>query len=241
LIGENVNPLLSCEPTALARAIDHTLLKPDAVPADIVELCRQARRWNFAAVCVNPCYVPLAARELAGSAVVRVCAVAGFPLGASTTAVKAAEAAAALQDGADEIDVVINTGLLKGGRPDLVEEELAAVVATARSSRPGALVKVILETCLLTRAEKIAACRAAVAAGAGFVKTSTGFSTGGATIEDVRLMRQTVGPSVGVKASGGIRSLASAISLLEAGADRLGTSSGVLIMEDLLAKRFSVK
>ena len=225
--------MFCCNPTELARAIDHTLLKPDARPDDIVELCLQALRWDFATVCVNPCYVPLAARELAGSAV-KVCAVVGFPLGSSTTAVKAAEAAAVLQAGAGEIDVVINIGLLKGGRPDLVEEELAVVVAAARSSRPGALVKVILETCLLTGEEKIAACRAAVAAGAGFVKTSTGFSTGGATIEDVRLMRQTVGPTVGVKASGGIRSLTSAISMIEAGADRLGTSSGVLIMEEML-------
>ena len=225
--------MFCCKPTELARAIDHTLLKPDARPDDIVELCLQALRWDFATVCVNPCYVPLAARELAGSAV-KVCAVVGFPLGASTTAIKAAEAAAVLQAGAGEIDIVINIGLLKGGRTDLVEEELAVVVAAARSSRPGALVKVILETCLLTSAEKIAACRAAVVAGAGFVKTSTGFSTGGATIEDVRLMRQTVGPSVGVKASGGIRSLTSAVSMIEAGADRLGTSSGVLIMEEML-------
>jgi deoxyribose-phosphate aldolase len=225
--------LFCCKPTELARAIDHTLLKPDTRPDDIVELCLQALRWDFATACVNPCYVPLAARELAGSAV-KVCAVVGFPLGASTTAIKGAEVAAVLQAGAGEIDIVINIGLLKGGRPDLVEEELAVVVAAARSSRPGALVKVILETCLLTSAEKIAACRAAVAAGAGFVKTSTGFSTGGATIEDVRLMRQTVGPSIGVKASGGIRSLASAVSMIEAGANRLGTSSGVLIMEEML-------
>lgn len=219
---------------SLSRAIDHTLLKPEASPADIIELCRQAARWNFAAVCVNPCYVPVAARELAGSKV-KVCAVAGFPLGATTTDIKAAEAAASLKAGASEIDMVINIGLLKGGCPGLVEEELKVVVAAARAARPDALIKVIIETCLLNGDEKFAACRAAVAAGANFVKTSTGFSPVGATVEDVRMLRWAVGPSFGVKASGGIRDLAAARAMLEAGADRLGTSAGVAIMQEALS------
>lgn len=223
------------EAKSLSRAIDHTLLKPESTPADIVELCRQAVRWDFAAVCINPCYVATAARELAGSPV-KVCSVAGFPLGASTATVKAAEAAAALKAGAAEIDVVINIGLLKGGCPGLVEEELSAVVSSARSARVDAVIKVIIETCLLTGDEKYAACRAAVAAGADFVKTSTGFSKGGATVEDVRLLRWAVGPSFGVKASGGIRDLAAARAMLEAGADRLGTSAGVAIMEEAVSR-----
>ncbi|MCL6638345.1 MAG: deoxyribose-phosphate aldolase [Firmicutes bacterium] len=225
---------MTCSVEGIARAIDHTLLKPDAVTGDIVNLCRQARSWNFAAVCVNPCHVPLAARELAGTTV-KVCAVAGFPLGANTTAVKAAEVVESLQAGAEEVDVVINIGLLKGGRPDLVRAELDTVIRAAKSAKPEALVKVILETGLLTGAEKVAACRAAVAAGADFVKTCTGFSSGGATPGDVRLLRQTVGERCGVKAAGGIRTLTAAVALLEAGADRLGTSSGVAIMEELVA------
>lgn len=213
----------------LARLIDHTLLKPEAVPQDIVKLCAEARQHGFAAVCVNPCYVETAATELLGSGV-SVCAVVGFPLGANDSVVKAAEAAAAVRSGASEIDMVVNVGFLKGRRLMEVRRDLDGVVRAARRERPDTVVKVILETCLLTGREKVEACRLAVEAGADFVKTSTGFGRGGATVEDVALMRRTVGPKMGVKASGGIRDLATALSMVEAGATRLGTSSGVAIV-----------
>lgn len=215
----------------LAGLIDHTLLKPEATPDDIIKLCGQAQSFGFAAVCVNSCYVDTASRELAGSNV-GVCAVVGFPLGASDPAVKAAEAAVSVRAGATEVDVVMNVGYLKGGLIRQVKADLEGVVRAAHQERPGAMVKVILETCLLSDLEKVEACRLAVAAGADFVKTSTGFGKGGATVSDVALMRRTVGPGIGVKASGGIRDLSAALSMVEAGASRLGTSSGIAILNE---------
>lgn len=210
----------------LNRYIDHTLLKQDATKEQILKLVEEAKYYEFASVCVNPTWVSLAAKELAES-VVKVCTVIGFPLGANTPAVKAFETKDAIANGADEIDMVINVGALKSGDVDLVETDIRAVVEAAN----GTLVKVIIETCLLTDEEKIVACQLAQKAGADFVKTSTGFSTGGATVTDVALMRQTVGPDMGVKASGGARSLADAQAFVEAGATRIGTSSGVAIVE----------
>lgn len=219
--------------TTLARLIDHTLLKATATPDDIRRLCQEAVEHRFAAVCINPSWVALA-REAGGEAVA-VCTVIGFPLGAATPATKAAEAAEAVSRGADEVDMVINIGALKGGLEDLVRDEIGAVVQAVRGAGQGrpALVKVIIETCYLTDEEKTRACRLAVAAGAGFVKTSTGFGTGGATAADVALMRRAVGPDVGVKASGGIRNLADALAMIEAGATRIGTSAGVAIIREL--------
>jgi len=210
----------------LAGYIDHTLLKPEATAEDIARLCAEARRYNFAAVCVNPVYVKTAREQLRGSGV-RVSAVVGFPLGATTAAVKAFEAGEAVDGGADEIDMVIHVGALKSGAVDYIHDEIAAVVKAARG-RP---VKVILETGLLTDDEKIAACRAAKKAGAHYVKTSTGFGPGGATAADVRLMRDAVGPGVGIKASGGIRTREAALEMISAGATRIGTSSGVAIIK----------
>jgi len=210
----------------LASTIDHTLLKPDATPDQIRCLCAEARAHGFASVCINPVYVPLAASELAGCDVA-VCTVIGFPLGAGRSAVKAFETATAVREGAGEVDMVLALGALRAGEMDVVRRDVDAVVDAAT----GRLVKVILETCLLDDATIVAACRLCVAAGAGFVKTSTGFSTGGATTAHVRLMRQTVGDACGVKASGGIRSRADALAMLEAGATRLGTSAGLAIVE----------
>lgn len=210
----------------LNRYIDHTLLKQDATKEQILKLVEEAKYYEFASVCVNPTWVSLAARELSES-VVKVCTVIGFPLGANTPATKAFETKDAIANGADEVDMVINVGALKSGDVDLVETDIRAVVEAAN----GTLVKVIIETCLLTDEEKIVACQLAQKAGADFVKTSTGFSTGGATVADVALMRQTVGPDMGVKASGGARSLADAQAFVEAGATRIGTSSGVAIVE----------
>jgi len=223
-------------PQELARLIDHTALKPDTTEARIRTLCEEARRYGFAAVCVNPCYVPLASELLRGSEVA-VCTVVGFPLGANRTAIKAAEAEQAIRDGAAELDMVQNIGLLKSGRLREVLEDIRAVVEVARAARPPAgrdriLVKVILETALLTDAEKETACRLALEAGADFVKTSTGFAGGGATVEDVALMRRVVGDRMGVKASGGIRTRAQAEALVAAGASRLGTSAGVALVQD---------
>lgn len=223
-------------PQELARLIDHTALKPDTTEARIRTLCDEARRYGFAAVCVNPCYVPLAAELLQGSTVA-VCTVVGFPLGANRTAIKAAEAEQAIRDGAAELDMVLNIGFLKSGRLREVLEDIRAVVDVARAARPPAgrdriLVKVILETALLTDAEKETACRLALEAGADFVKTSTGFVGGGATVEDVTLMRRVVGDRMGVKASGGIRTRAQAEALVAAGANRLGTSAGVALIQD---------
>lgn len=210
----------------LNKYIDHTLLKPDATKEQILTLIEQAKEYDFASVCVNPTWVSLAAQELKDTDV-KVCTVIGFPLGANTSAVKAFETKDAIENGADEVDMVINIGHLKNGQDDLVEADIRAVVEAAN----GTLTKVIIETCLLTDREKMRACEAAVRAGADFVKTSTGFSTGGANIHDIKLMRQIVGPDVGVKASGGARSLEDALAFIEAGASRIGASSGVAIME----------
>ena len=214
----------------IAALIDHTLLKPQATAPDIRRLCQEARRYGFATVCVNPYWVPLAALELAGSSVL-VAAVAGFPLGANTTAIKVAETEAVIAAGAREVDMVLNIGELCGGNLDAVRADITAVVTAAHAR--GAIVKVIFETALLTDQQKIAACELSKLAGADFVKTSTGFSTHGATVNDVALMRRAVGPDIGVKASGGIRTLKDLEAMRAAGANRIGTSSGVQIVEAL--------
>ncbi len=211
----------------VAEAMDHTLLKATATQDMITALCAEARQYRFKSVCVNPCWVPLCAKLLAGSNVL-VCTVVGFPLGANATETKVEEARRAVSEGAHEIDMVINIGKAKAGDWNAIRNEIEAVV---RASKP-AIVKAIIETCYLTREEKIAACKAAVEAGAAFVKTSTGFGTGGATVEDVRLMKEVVGEAASVKASGGIRTLADAIAMLEAGASRIGASAGVAIMNE---------
>ncbi|BDG46466.1 MULTISPECIES: deoxyribose-phosphate aldolase [Parageobacillus] len=210
----------------MAKMIDHTLLKADTTKAQIVKLCEEAKQYGFASVCVNPTWVATAAELLKGTDV-KVCTVIGFPLGANTPETKAFEAKNAIENGAAEVDMVINIGALKDGNDDLVERDIRAVVEAAKGK---ALVKVIIETCLLTEEEKVRACQLAVKAGADYVKTSTGFSTGGATTEDVALMRKTVGPNIGVKASGGVRDIKSAMAMIEAGATRIGTSSGVAIV-----------
>ena len=208
----------------LASYIDHTLLKADTTEAQIRTLCAQAREFHFASVCVNPRWVVQCAQELAGSGV-KVCTVIGFPLGASVSAVKAAETRQAVTDGADELDMVISVGDLKAGNNETVQADIRAVVRAAA----GKTVKVIIEACLLTDEEKTRACKLAMAAGADFVKTSTGFSAGGATVADVRLMRAAVGPNFGVKAAGGIRTREQALAMIEAGATRIGASAGVAI------------
>ena len=213
---------------SIAALIDHTILKADATRADILKVCREARQYNFASVCINPYWVPLVRAELAGSPV-KVCTVVGFPLGATSTESKAAEAAIAVRDGAQEVDMVINVGALKSGDQDAVKADIAAVVRAAHAG--GAIVKVILETSLLNDTEKAAACVLAKAAGAKFVKTSTGFSTAGATAHDIALMRQAVGPEMGIKASGGIRSLEDLQAMTAAGATRIGASASVKIVE----------
>jgi len=211
----------------MARYIDHTLLKPEATRSEVVRLCREAIENGFYSVCINPSYVQTAALELQGSDV-RVCAVVGFPLGATTTAVKAFEASEAVKNGAAEIDMVIHIGALKSGEEKYVFDDIAAVVGAAE----GTIVKVIIETGLLTNEEKILACRLAKEAGAHFVKTSTGFGPGGATIGDIQLMRETVGQQVGIKASGGVRTAEAARQMIEAGASRIGTSSGLVIIKE---------
>jgi len=208
----------------IAAMIDHTLLKAQATSKEIEQLCEEARIHGFASVCVNPYYVPLAA-SLLQDAVPKVCTVIGFPLGMTTTATKAEETKDAIRNGAEEIDMVINVGALKEGRYEFVQQDIAAVVTAAN----GTLVKVILETCLLTKEEIVRACELSKAVGAQFVKTSTGFSTGGATEEDVRLMKSTVGDALEVKASGGVRTRDDALRMIEAGATRIGTSNGVAI------------
>lgn len=213
---------------SIAKTIDHTILKAIATERQVRELCVEAKANGFASVCVNPCWVPLCAKELHGTKVL-VCTVIGFPLGANATEIKAAEAELAVRQGADEVDMVINLGAAKAGDWKTVEEDIRQVVKAAGK----AVVKVIIETCYLTDAEKVKSCEAAAKAGAHFVKTSTGFGTGGATADDVRLMRQTVGDRLKVKASGGIRSYHDAIQMLDAGADRLGASSGVVIVSEL--------
>lgn len=210
----------------IAKMIDHTLLKADTTKAQIVKLCEEAKQYGFASVCVNPTWVATATELLKGTDV-KVCTVIGFPLGASTPETKAFETKNAIENGAEEVDMVINIGALKDGNDDLVERDIRAVVEAAKGK---ALVKVIIETCLLTEEEKVRACQLAVKAGADYVKTSTGFSTGGATTEDVALMRKTVGKNIGVKASGGVRDIKSAMAMIEAGATRIGTSSGVAII-----------
>ena len=213
---------------SLARMIDHTLLKPDATADMIAQLCFEARKYHFASVCVNPTHVRLCA-DLLRDTDVKVCTVVGFPLGASATEVKVFETKNALENGATEIDMVINIGALKAGDTALVARDIREVVAVAHAA--DVLVKVIIETALLTDDEKIVACLLAKEAGADFVKTSTGFSSGGATVHDVNLMRKAVGPDLGVKAAGGIRTHQDAEQLVAAGATRLGASAGVKILQ----------
>ena len=210
----------------LNKYIDHTLLKADASQEQIETLIEEAKKYEFASVCVNPTWVNFAAQALKATDV-KVCTVIGFPLGANTPELKAFETSDAIQNGANEVDMVINIGALKSRNFELVERDIRAVVEAAK----GTLVKVIIETCLLTDNEKVRACQIAQKAGADFVKTSTGFSTGGATVADVALMRKTVGPDMGVKASGGARSYEDALAFIKAGATRIGASSGVAIME----------
>jgi deoxyribose-phosphate aldolase len=210
-------------PAEIFRKIDHTLLKPECTKAEIVQLCEEAKTYGFATVCVNPYWVSLAAKELAGSRV-GITTVIGFPLGATSTFTKIAEARDAIASGATEIDMVMNIGALKSGDLDAVKKDIEGVVNACRGQ---AIVKVILETGLLTDEEKMRACTISKMAGADFVKTSTGFGPGGATVEDIALMRRTVGPEMGVKASGGVRDLDSARRMIAAGANRIGTSSGV--------------
>ncbi|WP_034629587.1 deoxyribose-phosphate aldolase [Desulfotruncus alcoholivorax] len=217
----------------MAGLIDHTLLKPVATSEDIIKLCNEAKKFGFAAVCVNPFYVPLAKEQLSDSAVA-VCAVVGFPLGAASIKSKAFEASNAVLSGASEIDMVINIGALKERLDDLVLADIAAVVEAVYANNHDGLVKVIIETCFLTEEEKIRACLLAEKGGARFVKTSTGFGTGGATVEDVSLMRKTVGKQVGVKASGGIKTLQQALAMIKAGANRIGASAGVDIIKEMI-------
>ncbi len=213
----------------IASYIDHTLLKPEATSAQIKKLCQEALQYRFASVCVNPVHVKQAAELLRGSEV-KVCTTIGFPLGATLPQVKAFETEQAIVAGATEVDMVINIGALKEGNLELVEQDIAAVVAVAH--RHHAHCKVIIEAALLTDAEKVTACRLAQSAGADFVKTSTGFSIGGATPADVALMRQTVGPDLGVKAAGGVKTYADAAKMIAAGATRLGASAGITIVQE---------
>ncbi|RRD92670.1 deoxyribose-phosphate aldolase [Clostridiales bacterium COT073_COT-073] len=210
----------------LEKYIDHTLLKPDATKAEIVKVCSEAKEYNFASVCVNEYYTGLVAKELAGSEV-KVCTVVGFPLGASTTEVKVAETKSAIAAGAQEIDMVINIGALKDKEDAYVTEDIRQVKAAAGDK----VLKVIIETCLLTEEEKVRACELSVKAGADFVKTSTGFSKGGSTPEDVALMKKTVNGKALVKASGGVRSYEDAMAVIKAGADRIGASAGIAIIK----------
>jgi deoxyribose-phosphate aldolase len=212
----------------IAAMIDHTLLKPDATPDQIAQLCYEARKYGFASVCINPGHVKLCADLLRGSNV-KVCTVIGFPLGATSPEAKVYETETALRDGATEIDMVINIGALKGGDYTWVARDIRGVVETAHNA--GAIVKVIIETSLLTDEEKVTACLLAKQAGADYVKTSTGFAGGGATVEDVALMRRVVGPEMGVKASGGVRTFEEARSMVQAGATRIGASAGVKIVQ----------
>lgn len=228
--NQNESKIISGE--NMARFIDHTLLKPDATGSEIRKLCEEAVNFRFAAVCINPVFVTLAAEILKGTDV-KVCTVAGFPLGAGASESKASEAGFAVRQGAQEVDMVMWVGALKEENYNLVEKDIAGVVEAVRAANSQALVKVIIETCLLTDSEKIKACKIAESAGAAFVKTSTGFSTGGAVVSDVALMRGSVGPTVGVKASGGIRTADQAVDFIKAGAARIGTSSGIRIFEEL--------
>lgn len=218
----------------MAGWIDHTLLKPEAIPAQIEQLCREALEYQFAAVCINPIYVNLGARLLSGSSV-KVCTVIGFPLGATPTRVKVAETRACLEMGAVEIDMVLPVGLLRAGELEAVYDDIQSVCEATHAQN--ALVKVIFENALLDDTQKITACLLCIQSGVDFVKTSTGFGPGGATLADVELMRRVVGPDMGVKAAGGVRTLADARAFLVAGATRLGSSAGVKIMQETLAER----
>ncbi len=211
----------------LASMIDHTILKADATRESVEKICKEALEYKFASVCINPANIELAAEMLKGSEV-KVCTVIGFPLGANTSEVKAFETKDAIAKGADEVDMVINIGRLKDKDYEYVKNDIKAVVEAAKGK---ALTKVIIETCLLTDEEKVKACELSKEAGADFVKTSTGFSTGGATPEDIKLMRETVGPDMGVKASGGVRSFEDAKAVIENGATRIGASSSITICE----------
>jgi len=215
----------SIENVNLASIVDHTLLKQDATEDQIRKICQEAREYKFASVCVNPYYVPLVVEQLKGSGV-KTCCVIGFPLGATTTKTKVFETKDAIENGVQEVDMVINVGAVKSGDWDYVRNDIESVVIAAGQK---AIVKVIFETCLLSDDEKMKACTISKLAGANFVKTSTGFSTGGATVEDIRLMRKTVSRDMGVKASGGIKDYDTALAMVKAGATRLGTSSGVVI------------
>lgn len=210
----------------IAKTIDHTILKPDVTEADVIKVCEEAKTHGFFSVCVNPYYVPLVAEALSGTDV-KVTSVIGFPLGANTSVIKAAEANQSVMDGANEIDMVINVSALKDKKYDYVRDDIKAVVDAIAGK---AILKVILETCLLTKEEIVKACELSKEAGAQFVKTSTGFSTGGATVEDVKLMKDTVGDSMEVKASGGVRDYETAMKVIEAGATRIGASSSVDIV-----------
>ena len=227
------NPARGREPgmtgREVAKLIDHTLLRADATERQIEGLCREAAEFKFATVCVNPIWVPMATRLLAGSGV-GVCTVVGFPLGASRPDAKAYEARRALADGARELDMVISIGLLKSGEVDEMRRDIEAIVGACRVS--GAVSKIIIEAVLLTDGEKVAACKAARTAGADFVKTSTGFGPGGATIADVALIRRTIGPEMGIKAAGGIRDLATVKAMIAAGATRIGTSASLAIIRE---------
>ena len=221
-------------PADISKYIDHTLLKADAKPADIEKLCNEAKHYQFFSVCVNGANVVQCAKLLSGSSV-KVCSVVGFPLGAMSSKAKAYETSAAIEDGAREIDMVMNIGAMKSGNLKLVEEDMAAIRKACGST---ALLKVIIETCLLATEEIVKACEIAKSAGLDFVKTSTGFSTAGATPEHVALMRKTVGPVMGVKAAGGVRSFADAVNMINAGATRLGTSGGVSIIKGQTIKGY---
>ena len=213
----------------LARYIDHTILKPDAKEGDVIKLCREALEYKFASVCINASNVKLADSFLHGTEV-KVCTVVGFPLGATTKETKAFEAAQAIDNGATEVDMVINIGALKSGKTDEVEADIKAVADACKGK---ALLKVIIEACLLSDEEKVTACELSKKAGADYVKTSTGFSTSGATVEDIALMRRTVGPEMGVKAAGGIRNLETSLKMIEAGATRIGASASISILNEL--------
>lgn len=212
----------------LEKYIDHTLLKPDATSDQVIKICTEAKQYGFASVCVNPYYAPLVKRELEGTEV-KTCVVIGFPLGATTKEAKAFEANQAIDNGAEEVDMVINVGALKEKNYKVVSEDIKEVIKVSKGK---ALLKVIIETCLLTDEEKVKACEIAKEAGAEFVKTSTGFGAGGATKEDVALMRKTVGESIGVKASGGIRDHKTAMEMIDAGASRIGASVGVKLLSE---------
>jgi len=218
-------PNITADGKEIAPLIDHTLLKSDSLPSDVSQLCAEADHYGFAAVCIHPCWLKLAVSELSSSRVA-VATVIGFPLGMNTSHTKRIEAEEAVQTGATELDMVINVAMLKAGEFKTVESDIRGVVESA----PGIPVKVIIETCLLSDQQKVDACRLSVNAGAAFVKTSTGLVGAGATVEDIALMRRTVGPDTGVKASGGIRTFADTLAMIDAGANRIGTSAGIKIV-----------